>query len=266
MLELYLRLRRRARHWLGLFTGLTGEDCLTQSAEYARRSVPRDCELAELFFVSSGRFVHKWAHYLPIYERWLDRYRGTSFHMLEIGVSEGGSLELWRRYFGPDATIFGIDIDPVCAERVDPPNQVRIGSQADPEFLRSVVAEMGAPDVILDDGSHVAGDQRASFKALFPILREGGLYIIEDTHSACWRQMEGGYRRPGTAIEFAKSIVDDMHAWYHDYPTRTSARDEIAGVSFFDSMIVFEKRRRERPISVKIGTPNAASIRGRPST
>jgi len=54
--------------------------------------------------------------------------------MLEIGVSFGGSLEMWREYFGPEATIFGIDIDPECANRFARPNQVRIGSQDDPRL------------------------------------------------------------------------------------------------------------------------------------
>ena len=104
--------------------------------------------------------------------------------MIEIGVFEGGSLDMWQRYLGADASIVGIDINPGCADRVDPPNVVHIGSQADRAFLEGVVAEFGAPELILDDGSHIARHQRASFEILFPLLQDGGLYIIEDTHTS----------------------------------------------------------------------------------
>ncbi len=63
------------------------------------------------FYGHDGRTVHKWHHYLPLYDRYLGSYRqlGRPVRILEIGVSEGGSLELWRGYFGAGAVIFGID-------------------------------------------------------------------------------------------------------------------------------------------------------------
>lgn len=206
-------------------------------------------DLERLFYGNTGRLVHKWRHYLPIYERHLGGYRGKPFRMLEIGVFQGGSLELWRRYFGPEATLYGVDINPDCAGFVDAPNQVRIGSQADPDFLRSVIGEMGGLDIVLDDGSHVASHQRASFDALFPLLAEGGLYMIEDTHTAYWPTWEGGHRRPGTAIEFAKELIDEMHGWYHG----KQARQDIGAISFHDSIIVIEKARQERPGHIQVG-------------
>ena len=206
-----------------------------------------DCELAEIAYSGECRRVHKWTHYFKIYERYLEKYRGSAFKMLEIGVNGGGSLDMWRSYFGDRATIFGIDINPDCASLDTPHAPVRIGSQADATFLRGVVDEMGGLDVVLDDGSHRAKHQRASFDALFPLLNEGGLYLIEDTHSSYWLRFGGGYRRRGTAIEFAKRIVDDMHGWYHRRRPQTSAQHEVGSVTFHDSIIVIEKRRRERP-------------------
>jgi hypothetical protein len=58
--------------------------------------------------------VHKWRHYLDVYDRHLSRFRNSSFKMLEIGVFKGGSMRLWRDYFGSDAVLFGVDIDPEC--------------------------------------------------------------------------------------------------------------------------------------------------------
>jgi len=102
-------------------------------------------DLGKMIFGSTGRLVDKWTHYPRAYEPHFSRFRETDVRMLEIGVYLGGSLDVWRQYFGPAATIFGIDIDPRCGERVTPPNQVRIGSQADPDFLAEPLPEWSRP-------------------------------------------------------------------------------------------------------------------------
>jgi methyltransferase family protein len=208
---------------------------------------PAGGPLAEIFFSGRGRRVHKWVHYLPVYERYFSPYRQSDFKFLEIGVFGGGSLDMWREFFGPAATIFGVDINPSCKDLATPPTQVRIGSQDDSTFLRNVVSEMGGLDVVLDDGSHVGKHQRSSFETLFPLLSEGGIYMIEDTHTSYWRRFGGGYRRRGTAIEFGKRIIDDLHGWYHGRSMRTAARDQIGGIHFHDSIIVIEKQHRSKP-------------------
>jgi Methyltransferase domain len=216
--------------------------------EIAALKASSPTELHRAFFAKSKRPAHKWRQYLEVYDRHLSIYRDRSLFFLEIGVMDGGSLEMWRRYFGPTATIVGIDIDPECANRVDPPNHVRIGSQDDPKFLAKVLAEFGPPDVVLDDGSHIARHQRASFEILFPKLTDDGLYVIEDMHTAYWGgEYEGGYRRKGTAIELVKQMIDDMHAWYHSKPTTTPAREFIDGIHVYDSITVIQKRKKSRP-------------------
>ena len=165
--------------------------------------------------------------------------------MLEIGVHKGGSLDMWRKLLGSEATIFGIDIDPACAKFDGQSANVRIGSQADPDFLRRVVKEMGGVDVVLDDGSHIASHQRASFEALFPFLSEGGLYIIEDMQTAYLGHFEGGLRRKGTAIEFLKDKIDAMHRQYVVAGQNTSeAIPEIESIQFFDAIAAVRKRRQ----------------------
>lgn len=211
-------------------------------------------DLGRLTFGHSGRMVHKWTHYPAIYERYFAPYRGKPIRMLEIGVSHGGSLEIWRAYFGPEATIFGVDINPACATRFDAPNQVRIGSQADPEFLRSVVAEMGGVDIVLDDGSHVSEHQSVSFRTLFPLLSPGGLYAIEDLHTAYWRgEFHGGYKRAGTGIEIVKEMIDDLHAWYHDEPERRLPKEDVLGIHVHDSIAFIEKGAKTEPKHVMVG-------------
>lgn len=213
---------------------------LSQEQALARKSAsPGPFE--ELFFANTGRMANKWIHYLPFYDSILAPYRGKPIRMLEIGVFQGGSLDLWRTYFGPDAVLYGIDIDPACAARRTPPNEVRIGSQADPKFLKAVVAEMGGVDIVLDDGSHVAAHQRTSFGVLWPLLNVGGLYIIEDLHSSYWPKWGGGLRRPGSGVELVKSLIDDMHAWFHDEDESLADRRQLGVITIGNSIAAIQK-------------------------
>lgn len=196
---------------------------------------------AEIFFANDGAPVFKWLHYLPIYDDLLRAYIDTPAKMLEIGVLKGGSLRMWRKLLGDKATLYGIDIDPSCAAFDAPDAHVRIGSQDDHIFLRKVVEEMGGLDIVLDDGSHVGRHQIASFDALWPLLSEGGIYIIEDCHSAYWPEWDGGLRRKGTIIEFFKDRIDKMHAHYID---KGQAPGDVAGIFFFDSIIAVKKLRQ----------------------
>lgn len=207
--------------------------------------------LGDQFFQHRGRLIHKWVDYLDLYDRYFAPWRNTDLVFLEIGVSEGGSLEMWRNYFGPRATICGLDIDRACASRVDPPNLVRIGSQDDPAFLRAVIEEIGQPHIILDDGSHIGRHQRASFEMLWPTLRSGGIYAIEDLHTAYWRDWEGGYRKKGSAIELVKDLVDAQHAWWHDRGGVAPAA-EIGGIHQHESIVFIEKIAKARPAHVKV--------------
>ncbi|MEQ9489236.1 MAG: class I SAM-dependent methyltransferase [Alphaproteobacteria bacterium] len=213
-------------------------------------------DIEDIFFKGEGRPANKWIDYLPIYERYFSPFRDAGPTLLEIGVGQGGSLDLWRRYFGPDATICGIDVKPVCATRVSPPNLVRIGSQDDERFLKSVIGEIGPPDIILDDGSHMAAHQTAGFRILWPELKDGGLYVIEDTHTAYWNEFGGGYRKDGTAIDLAARLIDDMHAWFHQQATEFAAREEIAAVHAHESILIIEKRKKARPGHIRIGRKN----------
>lgn len=210
--------------------------------------------LERLFWSNDGPVVHKWPHYFPIYERHFGPFRDRPVRFLEIGVSKGGSLDLWRRYFGADAVIFGIDIDPACAAFDGRSAQVRIGSQDDPAFLEAVVAEMGGLDLVLDDGSHDSIHIRASLDVLFPYLAEGGVYMIEDLHAAYWPEFSGGYGRASSFMESAKTLIDDLHHWHHHRGQKIAAtRDALTGLHIYDSIVVLDKARPAMPYHAKRG-------------
>jgi hypothetical protein len=161
---------------------------------------------------------------------------------------------MWREYFGPKATLFGIDIAPESCATVEALRldcHARIGSQADAHFLKSVVTEMGGVDIVIDDGSHIAEHQLASFRTLFPLLSKGGVYICEDLHTSYWDGWQGGYKRRGTFIEVVKDITDVLHTWY--YPVENDLRSMelhqyVSGIHLHNSMVVIEKNDVTTPV------------------
>jgi hypothetical protein len=225
---------------------------LRPNSELPHRHARTNSPLARALFDKRGRPIHKWAHYPELLEGHFARLVGSEVRLLEIGVFQGGSLELWRDHFGPGTTIFGIDIDPACAGRCDPPNQVRIGSQDDGDFLRRTVAEMGGLDVVIDDGSHIGRHQQASFKALWPLLSDGGLYVIEDLLTAYFPgHYEGGYRRRGTGIDLVKDLVDSIQ---HPFHLRGGvAGDRAWALHLYPGLAVVEKRAPAELAQFRIG-------------
>ena len=211
-------------------------------------------DLLELFASNKEYKVHKWHHYIPLYDRYFGRYKGQPVRFLEIGVSEGGSLQIWRKYFGPQAVIFGIDIDPKCARLNGKSAQVRIGSQDDPKFLADVIKEMGGVDIVLDDGSHQMPHIRTALLELFPKVAADGIYVIEDLHTAYWQDFGGGFLFGNNFFNLLVQIIHDMHHWYHfRRPVFTGISNQCTGIHVHDSFVVFEKGVVYPPVHSNIG-------------
>jgi Methyltransferase domain len=223
-------------------------------ADYPSLKAGTRGRFADLLFSNEAGPALKWLHYPAIYDQLLQGYVGSSAKILEIGVYRGGSQAIWRKFFGTNVKLFGIDIDPKCAAYDGKSGSVRIGSQDDYAFLHRTVKEMGGVDIVMDDGSHVATHQRTSFETLFPLLSDGGLYLIEDAHTSYWTYLyEGGLKRRGTIIEFMKDMIDGMHRQYYDEgANRPDVIPEIESIQFFDSIIAIRKRRQQPRAHVMI--------------
>lgn len=194
------------------------------------------------FLTNYQKIIHKWVHYFPIYERFFSPWRNKSLIFIEIGVSKGGSLQMWQRFFGPMAKIIGIDIDPQCKDCESQGIFVRIGDQADHIFLAEIIDEFGVPDIVLDDGSHQMADIASSFQFFYPLMYKNAIYMVEDLHTAYWEEYGGGIDKSETFINFSKGCIDRLNADHSrgqldpDLITR-----ETFGISFFDSIVCFEK-------------------------
>jgi SAM-dependent methyltransferase len=206
------------------------------------------------FLGNRGRVTHKWTHYFPVYERHFERFVNRPCVFLEIGCGEGGSLQMWKRYLGPYAQIVGIDIEPETASFAEDQISIRIGDQSDEAVLRSIVEEFGPPDVVVDDGSHVMAHVTSSFRYLYPRLSRTGVYLVEDMHTAYWEEYGGGLRRPGSFIELAKTLIDELNA---DHARGALAPTEFTATTlsmhFYDSIVVFERGRHMPKHAPKTG-------------
>jgi hypothetical protein len=129
---------------------------------------------------TTGPGITKWSHYFEIYHRHFARFVGEPVKIVEIGVYSGGSLGMWREYFGPQSTVYGIDIEPACRAYARAGVEIFVGDQADPAFWRAFLAEVGEVDIVVDDGGHQAHQQIATLEALLPALAPGGVYLCED--------------------------------------------------------------------------------------
>jgi|SRR5271166_342676 len=196
------------------------------------------------FLDNTGSPIHKVPHYFPAYERHFNRYINRPLIFLEIGCGQGGSLQMWKRYFGPYAQIIGIDKRPECATLQEDQVAIRIGEQQDQTFLSNVIDEFGTPDIVLDDGSHMMSHIMAAFRYLYPRTAPDGIYMVEDLCTAYWEEYEGGLCRPGSFIELCKSLVDELNAeWTRGALPPTDFTRTTQSMHFYDSIAVFERGR-----------------------
>lgn len=200
--------------------------------------------LKTIFDNHTDKFCGKWTHYFDAYERHLGRFVGQEFTLFEIGIANGGSLQIWKKYFGPKVRIVGIDIDPRTIYQEEQ-IQTFCGSQSDFNFLIDVVSKTGTPDVIIDDGSHDQLDVLNSYSILYPKLNNNGVYIVEDAHTAYSFNHSGGITSPINFITVASKFAHDVNLQWIGTPYTPSVSD-LKSISFYDSMVVLEKQQQEK--------------------
>ena len=176
--------------------------------------------------------------YTTHYNEHFKRFRKKKLVLLEIGVgghedpkAGGASLRMWKKYF-PFGSINAIDIfDKSYLQE----KRIKIfkGSQVDEEFLKDVIREIGNPDIIIDDGSHINQHMIDTFTILFPLLKDGGIYVVEDTQTSYWPAFGGDSEKldnPTTILNYLKKTTDCLN--YEEFMLRDYKP------SYFDRKIV----------------------------
>jgi len=212
----------------------------------------QNVSLENIFYENKDRLVHKWTNYFSVYERYFSKYRDKPVTILEIGVFQGGSLQMWKKYFGKQVKVYGVDIDPRCKTFEEENVEIFTGSQSDRVFLRDLKSKIPKVDILLDDGGHTMLQQIVTFEELFDHIKDDGVYVCEDCHTSYFRSYGGGLRRKGTFIEYSKKLIDKLTAWHYKNDIEDFTKT-VKSICFYDSIVVIEKEIMEAPESIKVG-------------
>lgn len=198
-------------------------------------------------------------NYCEKYEKYLPFDRLSNIKILEIGVCQGESIKMWKEFY-PNATIVGLDINPNCKqyERKKEGMFIEIGSQDDPDFLKTLTDKYQKFDMVLDDGSHMQHHMIYSFEFLFDFVKDQGIYVLEDTCCSYWPGYGGSIHGKNTVINYFKNLVDHVNfygayqkniSWNarrEDYLIEQSKNDnirlDIESINFLNSIIIVNKR------------------------
>ena len=190
-------------------------------------------------FNSSKNWSIKWKKYFPIYEKLFEKYRNEKITFVEIGVLDGGSLEIWKKYFGTKSRIIGIDNNPQCKKFENKDYEIYIGSQSDPLFWNNFYKKVGNVDIILDDGGHTNDQQIITLVESIKHINDGGLHIVEDVHSSYQKHYGNPFKY--SFINFSKKIVDDINSTFPNIEKfNYSLNHFIYSIEFFESIVAFK--------------------------
>ena len=208
----------------------------------------------------------KWGghRYAKHYEKHLGHLRNEPIKVLEIGIggyadpkAGGASLRMWKAYF-PRGDIFGIDL-----HDKRPHDEPRIrtfqGDQTDEGFLRRVIAEIGRPQIIIDDGSHINAHVIKTFEVLFPLLSDDGIYAVEDTQTAYWPAQGGScdLTSASTSMAFLKRLVDGLNWQEYINPGYVPSYydQHIVAMHFYHNLVfVYKGLNNEGSVAIQNNT------------
>lgn len=187
-------------------------------------------------FIKSPYKSIKHSTYFDCYDYLFEGFRGKDITFVEIGVLGGGSLFMWRDYFGPKARIIGVDLNPNAKKWVEHGFEIFIGSQSDESFWKQFKSEIGKVDVILDDGGHKYEQQIITTECLLDSINDGGMLVVEDTHTS---YMHGYGPMRYSFIEYVKQKVDEVNFRFGNFSDKKSER-RFWSIEIFESIVAFK--------------------------
>lgn len=191
------------------------------------------------FFYKSEYYSVKFENYFPIYEKLFSRFRNKKIVFVDIGVFSGGSLFMWKEYFGEKAKIIGVDLNPGAKKFEKYGFDIFIGDQSSEKFWRDFFTKVGPVDIVLDDGGHTNFQQINTVIACSRNVNDDGLIVIEDTwHSYIKKKYYNPSKR--SFINFCKKLIDDNNFRYPNIGKfKFSLNNYIFSIEFFESMVAF---------------------------
>ncbi len=187
--------------------------------------------------------------YFNIYDDLFSKYRGEKITFVEIGVLGGGSLFMWRDFFGEEARIIGIDLNPSAKKWEKDGFEIFIGSQSDTNFWNNFTSQVKGIDIVLDDGGHTYEQQIITAESLLPFINDGGLLVVEDTHTS-YMSRNFGLKRY-SFMEYVKRLVDRINFRFGGFNNK-SAESRIWSIQIYESIVAFHINKKATFISEQI--------------
>jgi hypothetical protein len=176
----------------------------------------------------TGKLSNKWDSYLLYYDILFLPLRENKISLLEIGVQNGGSLDTWSQYFSHATQFVGCDINPKCADLKYDDTRVNIviGNANITSTFQEIIGLCPEYDIVIDDGSHISTDVITSFINYFPLIKPGGIYVVEDTHTLYMDTFGGGILNDFGAYAFFKKLIDviSYQFWQNELSVNTHLR------------------------------------------
>jgi hypothetical protein len=180
--------------------------------------------------------------YFQVYDHLFRDYQNKPITFVEIGILGGGSLFMWRKFFGPDARIIGIDLNPDAMKWQDYGFEIHIGDQSDPAFWREFSRKVGSVNILLDDGGHTFLQQATVALEAINLIEDGGLLVIEDTHTSYMRGFgPRKYSFMRLVYQFMDQINQRFHGFKCDLPQ--SGANKVWSIEVFESIVSFKVNR-----------------------
>jgi len=180
--------------------------------------------------------------YFQVYDDIFSKFCGKDITFVEIGVLNGGSLFMWRDFFGPSVRIIGIDLNPEAKRWESEGFEIFIGSQSDPKFRKEFFSEVGDVDLILDDGGHTNEQQIVTTNCCIEHINNGGVLAIEDTHASYMSDFGNPSRF--SFMAYAKYIVDVINSRFSGLKNYNNVFiKSVYSVHFNESFVIFNMDR-----------------------
>ena len=187
--------------------------------------------------------------YFEVYDELFSKYRNKKITFVEIGILGGGSLFMWRNFFGHKARIIGIDLNPSAKKWTKYGFEIFIGDQSDTNFWKIFKKKVGKIDIILDDGGHRYIDQITSIECILNNIKHNGLIVVEDTHTS---YMDGFGDKKYSLINYIKNNIDKINHKSHKLKDINS-RNNIWSIKVYESIIaIFVKSKQKQTMSASI--------------
>jgi hypothetical protein len=215
-------------------------------------------------FAKSKYLSVKHVKYFHVYDELFQNYRNRDIVFVEIGVLNGGSLFMWRDYFGPGARIIGIDFNPEAKKWESEGFEIFIGDQSSPDFWQQFFSVVGEVDVILDDGGHTNEQQIITTHCCLENIKKGGKLVVEDTHTSYLSEF--GNPSPFSFINYSKKLIDSLNARFPGVRVSSNLTNRcVYSIGFYESFVAFSIDRdrclENAPINNNGMKSNAADFR-----